>query len=295
MKNYLVLAFLSVSLNLTSQNGVMIRGTITDSLGTGIPYASIIERQHRLGVLTDSEGRYRLFVADSLMSSSVTISCIGYESNTVSVTAFVAHQDSGFSLVARPYLLNEMAVTSPKTKYCAQRRGSLAKRSRGSFLFQSGAEICTFIPATDADSEAIIGSVRYFISKVGFPTAPFRITLYAVDSITKGPGVSLLNSDTIVHGSKGGAWLETDLRVFNIPVPTNGFFVGMQWLPDAQVYTEQFGEHLAKANGQSIGGRHDNSQNCWFRTLTLEWAPLDFSGDFNPMIGATISSECPDK
>lgn len=297
MKQWVLSLMIPLTITCAAQTNHSVMGSVVDSAGIAIPYASVIEEHHTFGLLTDANGRFIFSVPDSLKSSSVTFSCIGYESKFILISSLLSSQNSRVVLKEKPFLLHDVSVTSSKAKFCSERRGSLAKRSRGGFLFSAGSEIGVFIPTVPGDSDAVISAVRYYIGKRGIPTAPFRVVLYKVDSVTKGPGESLLEVDTIVHADKGGGWLEIDLRSYNIAVPQNGFFVGMQWLPDAEAYSESFGDHTMEGNGQVAGGTWDRTQSTWVRTLTVNWTRVDTikNSGFNAMFVAVISSECPEK
>lgn len=210
MKQWVLSLMIPLTITCAAQTNHTVTGSVVDSAGIAIPYASVVEEHRKFGMLTDANGRFEFSVPDSLKASQVIISCIGYESKSVSVSNLTASSYSMIVLNEKPFLLQDISVTSSRAKFCAERRGSSAKRSKGGFLWKAGSEMCVFIPSTPGDSAGIISAVRYFIGKRGISTAPFRVVLYKVDSITKGPGESLLEIDTIVHASKGArGWKST--------------------------------------------------------------------------------------
>ncbi|MBI9057697.1 MAG: carboxypeptidase-like regulatory domain-containing protein [Labilibaculum sp.] len=109
---FISLLFLT-SANLFSQEKI-ITGTVTDSLDVPLPYASVILRNSAIGVCTNENGKYELFVTPKLQFDTLEISFIGY--NTYK--KLIHFNDSTFShnikLSQHNIKLQDIVVTSEK-------------------------------------------------------------------------------------------------------------------------------------------------------------------------------------
>jgi hypothetical protein len=267
----------------------MITGVVQDSVGQPIPYAVVIEKFARVGVIGDASGSFKIGIPDSLKNSAVTVSCLGYETSIIAISDFDESVVNHIVLKEKINLMNPVTVLSTRARFCPEVRGINAKRSGGQWFLQSGYELALLIPTTVADS-GIIRAVRYFIAKDGIPTSPFRVVLYGVDPQTKAPGKILLDRDTIVQASRGNHWFEVDISSFNISVPTDGFYVAMQWLPGAEAYTKVSGDHTFNGNGQAVGLKRVEGMKSYVKTLTGTWT--NFNQPLHPMFAAVLSKEC---
>ncbi len=266
-------------------------GVVQDSLDNPIPYATVVEQHGRAGEIANSVGYFTIIIPDSLMNSVITISCLGYESKQVTISTLKSDMTNTIVLREKTVVLTPVSVVALQTRYCPDVVGTKKKRAFGNFLMKAGWEMAVLIPTTLADT-GFISAVRYYITKEGVPTAPFRVKLYDVDPVTQQPGNILLDHDTIVHAVKGGQWLEVDLRSFNIPIPANGFFVAMQWLPTAEEYSKTLGDRTIIANGQAVGLYRDDTRIHYVRDMTHDWFCFNQIAAQHPMFGAVLSKEC---
>jgi hypothetical protein len=61
---------------------------------------------------------------------------------------------------------------------------------------------------------------------------PFRVRIYDKDTVNNTIGKDILGKNLIVKRNKGqGHWLEVDVSEYNIELPKNGIFVGLEILP----------------------------------------------------------------
>jgi hypothetical protein len=291
IRRFIVVAVLTVSAVRTSAQSISYSGVVQDSLNKPIPYATIIEQKGLIGVLSNGNGEFTIVIPDSLTSSTLSVSCIGYETTLIQIKDLKTGNSNEITLHEKQFILATVTVLSSRAKFCPEVRGVNNNKSKGNFLMKSGEELALFIPTTPADS-GIVKAVRYYIRKEGVPDSPFRVKLYKVNSITKGPGELLLDHDTIVRAERGNRWCEIDLSAFNIPVPENGFFVAMQWLHDSKPYTKMMGDHTMSGNGQIVGLVKEPGMIHYWRTLTGSWINFQTVGNFHPMFAAVLSKEC---
>lgn len=115
MKNFTFFISLSIltSVNLFSQEK-KITGTVTDSLDVPLPYASVILKNNAIGVCTNENGKYELFLTPILQFDTLEISFIGYNTSK----KLIHFNDSTFShnikLFQHNIKLQDIVVTSKK-------------------------------------------------------------------------------------------------------------------------------------------------------------------------------------
>jgi len=149
-----------------------------------------------------------------------------------------------------------------------------------------------------------IKSVSYYIHTDGNPTTPFRVRVYDIDE-NKLPGKDILNKNVVVSASKPG-WFAVDLSEYNIPFPSEGVFVMMEWINSGDKYYFEKDVTVKGKNGQTeIVKKKYYGQSLgtvskkggvvlWGNNLGNEWIPYDFNykGQYpNAMINSEIIYE----
>lgn len=110
MKQFLLLVFTFISTSTFSQNGLIIRGKITDNITKDpIPFASVNFKNTAIGKNTDFEGNFE-FKLNAIPSDSLLISCMGYFTKSVYVFKDSSSQFIEISLKPSEILLNEVKV-----------------------------------------------------------------------------------------------------------------------------------------------------------------------------------------
>lgn len=73
-----ILLSIFISINLFSQEK-KITGIVTDSLGTPLPYASVVLKKSAIGVCTNKDGKYELFLTSDFQVDTLEVSFIGFK------------------------------------------------------------------------------------------------------------------------------------------------------------------------------------------------------------------------
>jgi hypothetical protein len=69
---------------------------------------------------------------------------------------------------------------------------------------------------------------------MGVPSSYFRIHIYDCDAIAIRPDQELLAKNIVANGNLGNEWVTVDIKEMGINVSENGFFVGVEWLPETK-------------------------------------------------------------
>ncbi|SDY27124.1 carboxypeptidase-like regulatory domain-containing protein [Hymenobacter psychrophilus] len=213
-------------------------GTVQDERGAAVPFAVLELPAQKLGVQADDEGRFSFPLPASLApTDSLSVSALGYARRRVPVPAGAT---ATLQLAALPVSLNEVVVRGTRAAPVVLGAEEVDEiRSYGqsglSEEKNTGWQIAYLV---DAPPAGYIEEVRFYVRKKERgkcsegTQAPFRVRLYAPDSLTGVPGADILLISVLTAATKPG-WHTVDVRRFNIKAPSQGFFVAMEW-----VYTD---------------------------------------------------------
>ena len=96
------------------QQEAVITGTVATAAGAPLPYASVFLKDLRLGVVTGTDGTYRLVIPAARVSGktdSLTVRLIGYREKAVALAITPGAHPENFVLEANPLRLGEVVVT----------------------------------------------------------------------------------------------------------------------------------------------------------------------------------------
>lgn len=261
---------------------VTIRGTVIDSATRKpVPYALVMESGGKHGAIADQIGVFVFTLPDS--SGTLLFTCMGYDTTRIATGQFLIGSRQAV-IVHRPIILPAASIVSWKNPPCTKQLGITQKKGFNRLLGNTGMEIAVHIQGGDTGT---ISRLRFFISRTGIPTTAFRAKLYAVDQKTNGPGKLLIDDDLIAAAEQGNQWVEIDISAYNVPIPAEGFFVALQWLPDAQAYTL----HRRDFDGQVLWLSKQVNRGYWIKHFPGSWMG-PFIADFIPMIGADVQVKC---
>ena len=168
---------------------------------------------------------------------NMEFSCIGYESNVrqkkdISDTIF---------LQKKSIALDEIKIVSRKNQSSTLMGYSKLKREATLSAFK-GFEICQFMENTFGKPKAIQSFVFKVIKREKQKTA-VRIHLYAKHKDKFEPGEELITEDIIKYfDGKTREMVEIDLTPYNLELPPEGAFIGIEWLGIVDESTGKFVE-----------------------------------------------------
>ncbi len=223
MKNYIVIVFLVLFYKSDAQTVVL--GKVLDNFGDPVSYVTIKTVNNSL-FFSDSLGRFK--INNLKENETLTFSCVGFQ--TQSILAKKTNSELTVSLLKLNFQLNEVLVNDKKSKTKMVTVGN-PKISIANELPNPGSQYVIYL-SYDKERSGVLKSVSYFMRRPpgGDVKAPFRVRIYALDTINNKPGEDLLKENLIVNASKNWSWFEVDLEKYNIIIPKNGFFVAMEIL-----------------------------------------------------------------
>lgn len=215
-----------------------------------IEYGHIYLKGKPYGVLSNIDGLFSL--SNISQNDTVVVSCVGYETLTLTFDALTIKQQDIF-LNPKIYNLTSAKIKSGEPRII--KTGFLVPKiendkisgthhgriSDGYTLINTGFQIATFIENKE-EKIGLIQYVEFFLHKEGIANTPSRLRLYSVNDMGA-PKEDLLNKSIIVTDGKNNKWVKVDLRDYQIELPQNGFFIAMEWLQtnnEAFVYNSKY-------------------------------------------------------
>jgi len=261
---------------------------VVDSLdGIPVPFALVVDETTKRGIIADESGTFKLLSSDSLHFYYIT--GIGYDTvhfRQLNVPGATLH------LPKKTVVLDTIAIYSTQYR-CLRSLGYSLKKSRtsGSFNFKVGSEVAVYMPNVTGD-DGLIQNIRFYIATDGYPKTKFRAKLYSVDTANGQPGHLLVESNIILCAENGNEWVELDITNLNLALPSNGFFVAMEWLPDSKYYEVTYRTDTIGSNGQSLGaGKAGHYCATWIKSLDTGWVNLSSFNNGNSCLNAMIGSD----
>jgi len=123
----------------TGQEAV-ITGTVASAAGAPLPYASVFLKDLRVGVVTSTDGTYRLVVPAARVTGktdSLTVRLIGYQEKSVALAVTAGGHAQNFVLEANPLRLGEVVVTGEGTSTTRERLGNVINTVDTSLIARS--------------------------------------------------------------------------------------------------------------------------------------------------------------
>ncbi len=288
-KRFLLLIFILVfqyAPQADAQETRMLRGKVIDAeTGEAVPYAAAEIISKHLGAAANAEGLLQFEISESMMGETVTFSALAYYSRQLSVKELVEKQPFKVELERRTYSLPEFTIVG-NSKGKVQLGNFIQDYHKTAMLTTAGMIAAVFMDNSDA-CDGTIKSISYYIVKrnrrvKSHSRTPFRVRVFAVDSLTGEPGEDLLTEELVVRAN-GPGWFTVDVSKYNIKVPNRGYFAAMEWVYSKKKYYYQAsGLDPQRYYGQQLGiivG--DFTQNSWKKYLAYEW---EFLNEENPPI-----------
>ena len=262
-----------------------------------IEFAQIFIPKTAIGTISDEKGNFTLSIPDNISADSFSIFVLGYKSRTLSIVDFQSSTDKNIGLVADTYSGAEVEITA---KGCQNMKvinwGTTSNTGPGLFSASLGSQVAMYFPNSKSKS-GYIKKVSFFISSDGIPDTKFRVRIYYADGENAAPKSDLLVHNIVAHAEAGNEWVNIDVSSYNLEVPSDGFFVAMEWLPENSPKAEYGVGHI---RGQVLCAMLESK-----KTDDLTWSCDFLSGNWNqhqkmknqkntihPMIRAEVSI-CP--
>jgi len=297
----LLFALLLASSHVYSQEGTVLKGQIIDAeTGKAISYATAEIRSKHLGAAANAEGIIKVSLSDSLINEMLTFSALAYTSRQIPVNKLLQDQPFVVQLTKKVYTLTELTVREPGQDKMQLGNFTDNTEKVGGYSASTGFLIAVFMD-NNKGCKGIIKSISIYIKKRDrfikpYPKTPFRVRIFVVDTLTKGPGLDLLTDNLIVK-PKGAGWFTIDVSKYNIEAPEDGYFAAMEWVftKEKYYYIITLQDNTKIAYGQSLGSMiGDYAPNTWVKYLGYNWEfrRQKIGGRFEGLVqNALINSE----
>ena len=231
---------------LKSQPETLINGTVTDSLGHAVPFATIALSDQSGGTYSDINGQFILKVVQ--FPVSFIIRNVGYEQKELRIEE-PPSSDISIILHEKVTMLREVVVTdtkikpkmigSPKSRKAAIALGvsesfeqiGLMVKNENSELYSNPAWLAVWVRIAG-------GGIFDWGSKPTGEERQLRLRIYSIDD-QKGVGEDLLASNVFLSPGKAG-WYKVDISHLNLALPREGFVVAVEWLDNQPVREWEF-------------------------------------------------------
>lgn len=199
---------------------------IDEKTGLPVNYATIQVVNTTIGTIADIEGYFELIINKSNQNDTLTISSLGYETVYLTAALLADKGEHKIFLSAKTFNIRQVNINAESMK--ARIIGNKSRIPFGALYMDThGQQTALFI----RNKWKYIGqllSVSYFLSSKGNTEAPFRVRIYAKDSLTGMPGKNLMKEILVVKPDQGRGWYSIDVSYLGIEIPPEGFFVAME-------------------------------------------------------------------
>ncbi|MEM6379661.1 MAG: hypothetical protein AAF705_15775, partial [Bacteroidota bacterium] len=230
---FLIFPFSTISF--AQEAEIQLSGIIVDRITQlPIPYSTVEVDQKGLGYATGDGGQFYLLIKQKGISLKDTLRfrALGYEEQLMTIQQFIDNQFKRIALRPQAILIEPVDFVIGDKKLVL----GVASNEHGgpAYSIPAGLQVAVFM-ANPNQLKGVIQSISYFIVKDRKYKAPFRVRLWAVDEDGR-PGKDLLTENIIIQAQTPDAWLTVDLEKYQIPIPENGYFAGLETIYTKKKY-----------------------------------------------------------
>ncbi|MDP4209665.1 MAG: hypothetical protein Q8928_12705 [Bacteroidota bacterium] len=245
MKKLLCILLTFITYNLYGINTEFVwTGKILTSSNNPIPKASASIRTNQKNIIfiADEDGGIAISFNNYLSTDSITFTCIGFKPLTISCNELL--KNTQIVLAEKTYNIGEVVVKPHKLKIINMGIAPLLSLLTSGQAYNE--KLVLYIPANG--QSGLVKKVRYnlrnslFFSKGDVKHFPVRIRLYKKNPKNNEPGEDILKDIIIAQMPKHKKWLEVDLSAYNIVLPEDGIFVGLE-IFSYEYYAKIFPKH----------------------------------------------------
>lgn len=276
----------------------------SDSLA--IPYASISLFGTPKGTISDFKGVYEWELSSRYMNDTALISSLGFEREKICLRDLKSSMTEPIYLDLAP--LEIEAVEVHQKIYQIKNLGNKANRANGSIYIDTHGQQTGLLIRNEKAQPGWLNSVSYYLSAEGNTNAPYRIRIYAIDSLSGLPTYDLINEIIVAKPQVGEGWHSTDLSRHHIEVSETGLFVALEGIfPNDYVYYSGDDEFIdirdknintpiveeqptSISYGQRLGYNRKEAENTWHYSLSHTWFQLR-KQQYGVMIRAAVRFE----
>ncbi len=210
---------------------IFFEGKVFDHKTKGpIPYVNLSFLNTLKGTSTDEEGHFFIDLPVGYLKKQVHISSLGYKDTIVQAEKL--YKAKRFEMTEESFALDEVVVSEKSGNSDVLNPISSYSLTSGFSSSSTPWVLALYFPNIGTQKKHI-EKLTVFLKKSGDfkrETAKFRIRVYDVDKITKSPGRDLLQKSVVIEYDVKKDYVSLDLSDFDIEVPREGVYVGLEWL-----------------------------------------------------------------
>jgi len=200
-----------------------------------IPYSNIfVKNNPRVGVISNEFGEFALSY-NYKKDDTIIISNIVYQEIQVSISKWSKIPAVIDTIYLKPKSISLSSVVIKGTKTKIRELGVKKVKFIADRNMQFGMDGQPFIAVYIENSfskkkDVFLKSAHYYLINESSKDYLYKVHIYAVDSNTFNPGKELLNANIVKKYPKSKGWVKVDLSAYNIKLPDNGFYIGIECL-----------------------------------------------------------------
>jgi hypothetical protein len=269
-----------------------------------VSFAGIEMKRAGKGIISDENGFFSIDINPQFENDTLCVSSINFKSILIPVKELTLPGLHTFYMVQRTYALPDIEIKASMLK--REVVGNHKLFSAGAFYLDTHGQQTALHIYKGKNQNGRLLSASFYLSGKGNTDAPFRVHVYAVDTVTGKPTEELLPEMIIIKPQNGKGWYKIDLANYRINMPETGLFIGIEGIfpgdyessfiegneepgnPGTENNDDFDGETLSY--GQQIGYSGGNQNNTWHYSTGHSWFQLK-KKHFNAMISAEVSCE----
>lgn len=226
---FLLLPFL-IAFQLNAQE-VLFEGKVYDSrTKEPIPYVNLSFLNTLKGTSTDEDGHFFMDLPASYLEKQVHISSLGFQDTIVDAKrVFKAKR---IDMVEESFVLDEVVVTENFGNSDVLNPVGSYSLTSGFYSSATPWVVALYFPNL-GNQKKYLDKLTVFLERsenFNRESAKFRIRIYDVDQKTKKPRQDLLRKSIVMEHQVAHEFVSLDVAAFNIEMPRNGIYIGLEWL-----------------------------------------------------------------
>ena len=242
----LILILLTISNTSWSQD-LILTGTVKGANNEKLVYVNIGIKHKNIGTISDENGSFSIRIHNKNKSDSLSFSYLGFKELTIKISDIVDRNINEFILKEEPVSLNEVTITSKKTK-----EKKLGTKSYVGFVVgevradsSQNNNIREFAKKLKIKKPSKILDINIALRNVNIGSAKFRVNFYSIkDNL---PFEKIGAKNIVIEKQVVNGWNTFDLKRYDLKFEAT-VFIAIEYLP--QKYSEQ---EPFQYNGQLLG------------------------------------------
>jgi hypothetical protein len=220
-----------------------INGRVLQNSQAIISYVNIGIKGKNIGTVSNEKGDFSLSIKNENRQDTLVFSCIGFEELSLPIQKIIQENISDFYLKEKVLEINEVVISSQKSKLKVIGTKSTNPLLWGSASSKDGKDIVEMGKIIELNKKTELQKMHIYLKGINTDSAMFRINFYAIKDEMP---AERLNKKNILYKKKlSNGWLEIDLTEYNL-VFENDFVVSIEFLPqkDSKGYSFWYGGQM---------------------------------------------------